>query len=98
MMKWVSQWAIIYMACLTDSMSTLSKVSTGKLHADRTNASYQSSHWSVKCIYCHGHSLVSNNELADALAEQASIESSLTLHPATVLAHVSKQIETTQKD
>ena len=44
MMKWVSQWAIIYMACLTDSMSTLSKVSTGKLHADRTNASYQSSH------------------------------------------------------
>ena len=41
---------------------------------------------------------VYGNELADALDGQATIESSLTLHPATVLAHVSKQIETTQKD
>ena len=77
-------------------MSILTKISTGVLHADWMTAINQSDFLTVRWIFCPGHSGVRGNERADALAGQATNQSSLTLDPATVLALVGDHIETTR--
>ena len=98
MLEWVRHQAITRLVCLTDSMSTLVKISTGMLHADWTTAISQSSLQSVSWIFCPGHSCVRSNERADALVDQATTESSLTLDPATMLSLVCEHIEAVRVD
>ena len=98
MLEWVRHQDITRVVCLTDSMSTLEKISTGMLYADWVASINQSNLQSVRWIFCPGHSGVRGNERADALADLAINESALTLDPATVLALVCDHLETQRED
>ena len=79
-------------------MSTLDKISTGMLYADWVTSIKQSNLQSVRWIFCPGHSGVRGNERADALADLAVNESTLTLDPATVLSLVCEHLDTKRED
>ena len=98
MLEWVRHQNITRVVCLTDSMSTLDKISTGMLYADWVTSIKQSNLQSVRWIFCPGHSGVRGNERADALADLAVNESTLTLDPATVLSLVSEHLDTKRED
>ena len=98
MLEWVRHQNITRVVCLTDSMSTLDKISTGMLYADRVTAIKQSNLQSVRWIFCPGHSGVRGNERADALADLAVNQSTLTLDPATVLSLVCEHLDTQRED
>ena len=98
MLEWVKGQAITKVVCLTDSMSTLAKVQKALLHVDWITSIRQSSLQCVRWIFCPGHAGVRGNERADALAGEATTESTLTLDPQTVLALVSEQIDLTRVD
>ena len=98
MLEWVKHQDITSVICLTDSMITLVKISTGMLYADWVASINQSNLQSVRWIFCPGHSGVRGNERADALADLAINESVLTLDPATVLALVCDHLETQRED
>ena len=98
MLEWVKRQAITRVVCLTDSMSTLAKVLKGLLHADWITSIRQSNLQCVRWIFCPGHAGVRGNERADALAGEATNESTLTLDPPTVLALVSEHINLTRVD
>ena len=80
-------------------MSTLDKIKTGMLYADWVESINRSNLQCVRWIFCPGHSGVHGNERADALADQALNESTLTLDPVTVLSLVCDHLTTmTLKD
>ena len=93
MLDWVKHQNITRLVCLTDSMCSLDKISTGMLHADWYASINQSNLQSIRWIFCPGHAGVRGNERADALAGQATVESGLTLDPDTVLALVSEYLD-----
>ena len=98
MREWVSHQNITRIVCLTDSMSTLDKIKTGMLYADWVESINRSNLQCVRWIFCPGHSGVRGNERADALADQALNESTLTLDPATVLSLVCDHLEAQRED
>ena len=79
-------------------MSTLDKISTGMLYADWVNSIKQSNLQTVRWIFCPGHSGVRGNERADALADLAVNESTLTLDPAIVLSLVCEHLDTQREE
>ena len=68
------------------------------LYADWVTAIKQSNLQSVRWIFCPGHSGVRGNERADALADLAVNQSTLTLDPATVLSLVCEHLDTQRED
>ena len=98
MLEWVRHQNITRVVCLTDSMSTLDKISTGMLYADWVTAIKQSNLQTVRWIFCPGHSGVRGNERADALADLAVNQSTLTLDPATFLSLVCEHLDTQRED
>ena len=98
MLEWAKHQNITRIVCLTDSMSTLDKISTGMLYADWVNSIKQSNLQTVRWIFCPGHSGVRSSERTDALADLAVNQSTLTLDPATVLSLVCEHLDTQREE
>ena len=77
---------------VTDSMSTLQKISKEYLYADWISIISDSSLERLTWIFSPGHAGVQGNERADSLAGEAVIDNNLTIDPATVIQCVSDQL------
>ena len=77
---------------VTDSISTLQKISMEYLYVDRVSIICYSSIERLTWIFNSGHAGVQGDERADSLAGKAVIDNNLTIDPATVIQCVSDQL------
>ena len=77
---------------VTDSMSTLQKISKEHLYADWVPIISDSCLERLTWIFSPGHAGVQGNERADSLAGAAIIDNNLTIDPPTVIQCVSDQL------
>ena len=77
---------------VTDSMSTLQKISKEYLYADWVTIISSSSIEHLSWIFSPGHAGVTGNERADSLAGEAVIDNNITIDPPTVVQCVSDQL------
>ena len=78
---------------VTDSMSTLQKITSGFLYADWVTTISNSVLEKLTWIFTPGHAGVHGNERADSLADTAVIDNNITLDAATVIQVVSEQLK-----
>ena len=77
---------------VTDSMSTLQKISKEYLYADWVTIISSSSIEHLSWIFSPGHAGVTGNERADSLAGEAVIDNNITIDPPTVVQCVTDQL------
>ena len=77
---------------VTDSMSTLQKISKEYLYADWVTIISSSSIEHLSWIFSPGHAGVMGNERADSLAGEAVIDNNITIDPPTVVQCVTDQL------
>ena len=77
---------------VTDSISTLQKISMEYLYADWVSIICYSSIERLTWIFNSGHAGVQGDERAHSLAGKAVIDNNLTIDPATVIQCVSDQL------
>jgi len=83
-LKWLSSSGEESATFLTDSMSTLDKIKSGRLYAEWLSSVNSSDLRRLQWIFCPGHAGVKGNERADELAGTALIGGELKLDGPTV--------------